>query len=267
MFSPSYVFDQILSVFGNDVGENIFTMITFADSNKPPVLEALKEAKVPYSKSFRFNNSALYSDLKEDKDDDNFNELFWNMGITSFKKFFKELDYVRPKSLSLTQEVLKERENLETNVQGLQDQVRMALMKITELEQEERVLEKYKADIEISKDFEYEIETPEINKTQLEPGTFVTNCINCNATCHFPCRIPKDEDKIGCSAMWNGTCTVCVGACQWNMHCNNGYRIEMTSVKKKKTYDELKKRYNDASEQKSRKEPVRHFLFYGTFLS
>ena len=45
--TQEYIFDSILSIFGNDVSKNIFMMITFADGQRPPVLAAIKEAKIP----------------------------------------------------------------------------------------------------------------------------------------------------------------------------------------------------------------------------
>ena len=246
-------------------------MITFADGQKPPVLEALKAGNIPYKKSFKFNNSALFSENSggegqgdhsdDDDDDDSFNYMFWKMGTTSFKKFFKELHTVKAKSLALTQEVLKERENLEVTVQGVQEQVQMGLMKLSELEQEEHILNKYKAKIETNKNFQYQVDVPHFDKVELEAGEYVTNCLTCHATCHFPCYIPRDEDKAGCAAMSNEYCTICPGKCVWNVHVNNGYRVETSSKKETRTFDKLKKRYTDASEGKSQKETVRKDLW------
>ena len=57
-----YVFDSILSVFGKDVADNIFLMVTFSDGMPPPVLDAVKAANVPFKNQyFKFNNSALFA--------------------------------------------------------------------------------------------------------------------------------------------------------------------------------------------------------------
>ena len=48
-------------MFGDNIKDNIFIMITFADGHEPPVLKTLENAKVPYKTSFIFNNSALFS--------------------------------------------------------------------------------------------------------------------------------------------------------------------------------------------------------------
>ena len=66
-------------------------------------------------------------------------------------------------------------------------------------------------------------------------------------TCHYPCRIAKDEDKWGCGAMnWSeahdkSTCKVCVAHCRWQDHYNNPYRFEIEEVVKIETVDEVLK--------------------------
>ena len=245
-------------------------MITFADGQKPPVLKALEERKIPSQRSFRFNNSALYAESGHPADcsdqgynaidKDAFNKMFWKMGMTNFKEFFSELWKVEPKSLTLTQEVLKERENLEASVQGLEERVRMTLMKIGELEKEQHILEKYQANVEANKNFRYEIKVPKFHQIELEGGKFVTNCLKCKSTCHYPCRIPQDKDKDRCRAMKSGKCTVCDNNCAWNVHVNNSYRIEVTWLTETRTFDNLKQRYADALKQKGQKETVSKFM-------
>ncbi|KAG8013756.1 hypothetical protein GBF38_015881, partial [Nibea albiflora] len=104
-----YVFDSVLSIFGKDVAENIKMLVTFSDGQQPPVLEAINVSGVPCPKNdiglpvhFKFNNSALFADNRSisdracdegsDEDDDNFDEIFWNMGLKSMEKFFTALD-------------------------------------------------------------------------------------------------------------------------------------------------------------------------------
>ena len=84
--TQQYIFDSILSTFGKNIASNIFMMVTFADGNKPPVMDAIKAGNIPFAKSFKFNNSALFTtadsadageddDDDEDQDDENFSEI------------------------------------------------------------------------------------------------------------------------------------------------------------------------------------------------
>lgn len=94
--TQKYIFDSILSIFGDDVAKNIFVMITFADGQPPPVLEAIKEANIPGGgeRFFKFNNSALFAENK-DSGELSLDEMFWKMGLSSFRKFFEEFPKVK----------------------------------------------------------------------------------------------------------------------------------------------------------------------------
>ena len=195
---------------------HIFMMTTFADGQPPPVLKAVEEAGVPYHKAFKFNNSALFAANSANSAID---KMFWEMGKTSFKEFFGELSHTTPKSLTLTKQVLEEREHLEVCVEGLLQQVRAGLSKIDALRQEEQILKKHEAQLRLNQEFTYTIEITKQRKVDLDAGQHVTNCLNCNCTCHYPCFIPKDEEKHSCAAMGvkrhthEAQCTVCPGKC------------------------------------------------------
>eukprot|EP00731_Ephydatia_muelleri_P027174 Em0019g47a len=118
---------------------------TFADNKQPPVYEAVKVANVPYHKAFKFNNSALYS--PNDDRTDLFDSMFWEMGRQSFSTFFAEFVSLKPQSLNLTREVLKERDTLETTLRGLQPQIQLGLSKIDVLNQERCILQRHEAQI------------------------------------------------------------------------------------------------------------------------
>ena len=248
-----YIYDAILSIFGVDIRPNIFLMVTFADGGEPAVLEAVKEAAIPFQKSFKFNNSALFGEDDESEDDESeddgeFRSMFWRMGEKSFGKFFQELLKMQPRSLQLTKEVLEERERLKVSLQGIQQDMHIILSKIDELDQEQHILDQHKADIEANKNFKYTVETPKVRQIDISgQGIHVTNCLKCNFTCHENCAFADDQDKIRCIAMRNGSCTVCTGKCRWDLHKNNPFRFEVSTERETRTYDNLKKRYEAAS--------------------
>ncbi|XP_067463000.1 verrucotoxin subunit beta-like [Thunnus thynnus] len=125
--SQKYVFDSVLSIFGKDVAENIRVLVTFADGQRPPVLEAINASGVPCPKTkdglpahFKFNNSALFAGNKSsaangmdgNDEDEGFNQMFWNMGTQSMKRFFAALNVIDTKSLMMTKEVLRGRQQV-----------------------------------------------------------------------------------------------------------------------------------------------------------
>nr|XP_025035770.1 uncharacterized protein LOC102447044 [Pelodiscus sinensis] len=253
-----YVFDSVLSIFGKDIKDNIQILVTFADGQPAPVLEAIKTADVPCAKDaqgnpvhFKFNNSALFAcNTAADKDSFNFDKMFWDMGAMSMKTFFGALSKLEIRSLTLTQEVLRERKKLEAAVEGLQPQIKAGLVKLEELRKTQEALEQRKDDMEANKDFEYEVEKTVPVQTDISgTGDYISNCQQCHYTCHYPCMIPNDAEKLECAIINSdtGCCTVCPGKCFWNVHFNQKYKWEYTVVKEKQTYAQLKEKYEKAS--------------------
>ena len=256
--TQKYIFDSILSVFGNDVKDNIFIMTTFADGGKQPVMESIDAACIPYKEKFKFNNSTLYSPPSNNK----FDEMFWDMGIQSFKRFFDCLSQVKPVSTILSQEVLDQREKLQTIIVGLQTQIQVGMSKIDLLRQEQKVLEVNKAKIKANEEFTYVVEELKLHEIELEPGDRATNCLKCNFTCHHPCYIANEKGKFyKCAAMKNledenTTCEVCPGECAWQQHRNMPCRLELQRKTVTKQYSDLKERYDKAVEGKTQAESM-----------
>ena len=250
--TQEYIFDSVLSIFGKDVARNIFILVTFADGQKPPVMDAIKKANIPSQKYYKFNNSALFADNTEDLEE-SFDAMFWKMVSRSFKNFFVEFEKSQSVSLQLTQEVLKEREQLQNLIEGLSPQINMGLSKIEEMRQEENILKQHETEIETSKSFTY---TVDINKPYEEnlrgTGRHTTTCLRCNFTCHENCAFANDDDKHRCCAMRNGSCIVCTEHCDWSQHKNLPYIIRYKKETETRTSDDLKLKYEKAVSGKTK---------------
>ena len=195
--TQQYVFDAILSIFGKDVADNIFLMITFGDGMKPPVLDAVKDAGVPNKTFLKFNNSALFASKSAD---DEFDRMFWKMSTKTFDKFFKQFSNAQAQSLQLTREVIQEREALEVTIQGLQPQIKLGLSKIDMLQKERQILKDCEADILTNKDFSRRVKVNKQRMVNHPAGTYTLNCFQCHYTCHDNCPY-SDDDKYKCTAM------------------------------------------------------------------
>ena len=123
--TQQYVFDRMLAMFGKDIKKNILALFTFADGQKPQALSAMIEAGILEDESncFKFNNSALFVANSGEDDEDNFDRMFWKMGINSFEKFFQSLAEMEPKSLVLTYQVLDETAQLRALLIGLGNEI------------------------------------------------------------------------------------------------------------------------------------------------
>lgn len=240
--TQTYIFDAILSIFGKDMGNNIFMMVTFADGQHPPVLTAVKKAKISYQNFFKFNNSALFAPNANC----GFDQMFWQMGKASFEEFFCHFQSAKSVKLEQTNKVLDEREQLEVLVEGLNPQIKEGLAKLEEMRHERMALQEHESQMEHNKDFEFSVPTVKAKQTDLRgTGRHTTTCLYCNFTCHKDCKIADDSRKKECVAIDDdGQCTVCSGKCDWEQHKNQPYLIEYETVYEKRTSEDLKKKYD-----------------------
>ncbi|KAL8164715.1 UNVERIFIED_CONTAM: hypothetical protein K2H54_003145 [Gekko kuhli] len=253
-----YIFDAILSIFGKDIQENIQVLITFADGRAPPVLEAVRASGVPCARDakgvpvhFSFNSSALFSSNIQQAEEDSyrFNQMFWQMGVSSLDRFFRSLGGLEPRSLTMTAEVLRERKELEAVVQGMRPQIKMALMKVEELRKTQSALARHQGDMEANRNFEYELETTVPVKIDISGmGYHITNCQQCHTTCHYPCQVEDHRDKWKCAAMDRSSrrCRVCPGRCRWDVHFNQSYKWDYCVRKETLSYAHLKEKFKRA---------------------
>lgn len=106
--TQKYIFSSIISLFGNDIAENFIPMLTFCDGKEPQILASLLDDESTFKKSIydhikinnpwylQFNNSAIFESNRTGK----LTELFWELGMDSFKLFFTKLNSLSTKSLN-----------------------------------------------------------------------------------------------------------------------------------------------------------------------
>ena len=252
--TQQYVFDQILKLFGKNVADNFLIVSTFADGGEPQVLAALKEAKIPTDYVSKFNNSALFA--RRDGDNGEINQFFWKIAQTGYNSIFKiNIKKMQPKSLTLTQKVLSKRNKLQTTIINLHNNINLGISQLHEIEQHFEIIEKCKRLITDNKDFTAKVKKPVIKKVDLDPRTYVTNCVTCNRTCHDNCSYRDDDEKKHCCAMKSdGNCRYC--GCHWTIHKNMSFKFVTTEVEETITLEELKKAYGDANIEKQNTEQM-----------
>ena len=264
-----YIFDSVLAIFGAVIKENIFVLITFADGQPPPVLDAIAEADIPHKDIFTFNNSALFVDPSISSN----GRLFWKMGKKGFEDFFRCLDAVTTRSLHLTKEVLQIQKQLEHHITRIQKEIMQGTEKQLNM-REERILKQHERDIADNRDFKYKVKEVKVIKVDLPIGVHTTTCLKCNFTCHENCLYADDEHKMLCWAMesnfclscmlkpeiertrckcsTNNHCRICENHCKWDVHKNQSYLIRAQKVIAEKTYEEMKKKYASAKDEKGK---------------
>ncbi|KAI9550855.1 hypothetical protein GHT06_004665 [Daphnia sinensis] len=249
-----YIFDSILSIFGQDIKDNIRLMVTFADNDLPTILDAVKAVGIPLPEDpitglithHKFNSSVFFASNQDENQTNDVNQTYFEIAVESFDKFFADLRNMKPKSLTLTREVLEERRRLEALVEDLQLRTQIKLARIDESEKVKKMLQENQQQMDENKNFDFEVELLVPKSTDISgTGQFTTNCKTCTATCHFPCSQANDTDKHRCSVMDpNGNCRICM--CPWNVHFNQKFRYEMVKEKVQRSSDAMRKQYQGA---------------------
>ena len=241
--TQNYISDMILSIFGQDIQNNVFIMTTFSVGTKPTVVQ---EAKIPYVTYFPFNNSALFVDQRKLP----FLKSFWEMNYFSFEKFFFNFNKVSGVSLKLSKHILEERKQLEIIIQGVQSQINAGLLKMEEIQQELKIIQEKEIDIHSNTSFVYKVSVAKQRQVIVPQSTSVTTCMSCQFTCHVSCGIENESEKWKCSAMSgraedNATCAVCPGRCSWQKHSNGNQIFVMYQLVVTRTSEDLMKKYGN----------------------
>eukprot|EP00466_Bigelowiella_natans_P011983 jgi/Bigna1/43471/e_gw1.79.1.1 len=253
-----YIHNHILSLFARDVSKNIYLLITFCDGKKPPVLKAIKKAKIPYVKDIRLNNSGFFTRFEKDDSDNEVEEdnalttMFWDMGMAAFAKFFKALEDTKSVSLTKTKMVLNDRQRLEERILLINQKINLAVRRLECVEDNFEQIEKHQHKIDENADFIIRVEVPSFKKIDISGrGVHTTTCLVCNYTCHNDCHFSDNNDKKHCCAMDGGFCTVCPGKCSWDRHVNVPYIIQQTTEFKEEPCLSKKQRHDAAKKNRS----------------
>ncbi|GAT96191.1 hypothetical protein conserved [Entamoeba histolytica] len=245
--SQRYVFGNIIDLFGKDVKKNFIAMLTFCDGQTPQVINSLQSKECIFSEIIRyvekpwylkFNNSAIYDDNTEDE----FTQMFWKLGMRNFDDFISKSVTLPRKSLEKSKEVLRKRERIKVQIEGIRISLNNSLSKMNEIEQTSKQLDENREKVKNNENYTFTVDVTKQIKVDLEPEQYVTNCLRCHKTCHYPCYI-KGDMKKGCACIDNDYCNVC--KCHYEQHANESYRFEFVIEKEKRTAKEVFERYNE----------------------
>lgn len=255
-----YILDEILSLFGKDIEKHILLLFTHQEKLNLPkrMLNFIKESFSKYVKnyeyvSFTFNN--CQSEYFDEEDRESY-KTSWNNGVENLSKFFDYVNEINPKSLHMTEGVLRARKQLDASVGNLRDRIRWAELKKQELEQTKTALDKCENYKKEQNNFQCVVDEPykdlvPINASWWHWNKQATRCTVCKENCHYPgCWWVRDLSK--CSVMTEGKCTVCTHKCDHTKHVKDSKIYVIKTRKVTKTNNDLKKKYEkDVGEKRS----------------
>ncbi|XP_059914086.1 uncharacterized protein LOC132462545 isoform X2 [Gadus macrocephalus] len=264
--TQKYVFDSVINIFGKDVAKNIRILVTFYNGTDPLVLKAINEYGVPCLREknglpihFKFNNAdkkipgANNDDENNDNDENegvDMDQIFWDRGTKNMVKFFDALQVIETKSLTLTNEVLRQRSQLEISIENIQIKMELSLAKLDEIKQESQILQTHQSAITANEDFEYDVFVPRpVNVIAKEKSL---NCKNCNVTCHKSCTTAFGACyfcEVFTGHFFEARCKECESKCPVPTHSRDYFYWGSELVKEKRTIKALKEKFQKASKE------------------
>ena len=225
-------------------------MLTFCDGKEPKIVTALEEPGsifdniIPHIKGnlyCKFNNSVIYSEETNDE----FTQMFWKLGMKSFKGFIERLFKIPRKGLTKSKEVLKERQSLENSIKVLSENLQDGLVIMESIRQALEAIQNANLNVNAKK---FTVTTSvTVWKTKNVPvGTYTTTSIKYNRTCHDNCGYGPGKSKADCCAIGsNGYYRNCPGKCHHTMHQNLPIIYYSETKEETVTNKDLEKRYYD----------------------
>ncbi len=251
-----YIISSILSLFGNDIVNNIVFLITHSDGMAPKnVLSAINKVKIPCKRDksgqpvyFLFNNRQAEAQnnegryLRAQRD-------AWESSMADMKEFLQSLDEKNRRSLVLTSDVLIERIQLEALICNLQLRVEEKESKKSEKIQIQEAMKLNKEKIDRYTNFSIRVKKTIKVKVAIESASWknrkATICTVCEENCHeFDCWFVSDPSN--CEVMKKGYCTVCTGKCHHSKHVKENKKYVISTSNVVMQSDELKKGYENA---------------------
>ncbi|XP_036419561.1 uncharacterized protein LOC118803151, partial [Colossoma macropomum] len=251
-----YIFDAILSLFGEDIEENIVFFMTHSDGGPPTnIINAIKKAKIPCRKEngtdpvyFLFNNrQAEQRTTKHQKA----YQFAWELTEESLKDFFTSLKDQNTKSLEKTGRVLTEQIRLKACVSNLQERIEFKELKQEELTQIQEALKENQENIERNENFSFTVTRSHKEKVSIGNASHwdrkATCCSVCQENCHeYDCWCAINP--FLCEVMKDGRCTVCSGKCHYSQHIRENKKYVTKSEKVEIMYTDVIKQYGSTDE-------------------
>uniref|UniRef100_A0A8C2C324 AIG1-type G domain-containing protein n=1 Tax=Cyprinus carpio TaxID=7962 RepID=A0A8C2C324_CYPCA len=174
-----YIISSILSLFGNDIVNNIVFLITHSDGMAPKnVIGAINKAKIPCRRDksgqpvyFLFNNRQAEAQNNESRYRCS-QKGAWENSMEETKQFFQSLDEKKKRSLELTSNVLIERIQLEALICNLQLRVEEKESKKSEKIQIQEAMKQNKEKIDSSTNFSIRVKKTIKVKVAIESASW-----------------------------------------------------------------------------------------------
>lgn len=229
-----YVFSNIQRMFGKEIEDNIFVVVTHYDGGEPVCLPVLQKSNIPCDNMFMFNNSNLFSKFKESA----VNLIIWKDRTENFFKLFESLKSVKQTTVATSAEVMEARLRLEIQLTSLEKTLSEQIQNVANYKKDKEVCTELKTKSHQDV-LTFEYETVESKVVRKFTGRNSINCMNCENTCHANCWVFADSFMWTCKAMEHNKCVVCSCKCELKLHIREKYIYKLEHCRKQIKGDDL----------------------------
>uniref|UniRef100_A0A3B3XG39 Septin-type G domain-containing protein n=1 Tax=Poecilia mexicana TaxID=48701 RepID=A0A3B3XG39_9TELE len=261
-----YIFDSVMSLFGNDMEKNIVALITHSNGRTPKnPLQAIEAANLRCAKNE--NNQPVYFLFNNQQNEDRTDEAEYckvadRISEKGMREFTAFVENSSPQKLKITTEVMNERIRLTACIQNLLERIRLTEQKQTEIKQIHEGLKMHEGEMKGKEADIVTIDETYKDKEPIKGGLKwlifyqgAVTCPVCKENCH----------KDGCTKTWlpefcevmrGGRCTVCSKKCPASVHVKGKWIYVNKTRTVKKTIQQVKL----GCENKTKFENQKHLL-------
>lgn len=245
-----YIFDSVMSLFGNDIEKNIVVLITHSNGRTPKnALQALEAANIKCATNVK--NQPVYFLFNNRQNEDQTDEADYFKGADvlsekGIREFIAFIENNSPQQLKITSEVMNERIRLTACIQNLLERIKLAEQKQTELKQIHEALKTHEEEIKGKKNATVLVDETYIDTESIKGGRNrliffegALTCLVCKENCHYP-GCTKTWLPEFCEVIRGSRCTVCTNKCPASRHVKEKWKYVIKTRKVEKTIQQVK---------------------------
>lgn len=241
--AQTWVFNNILNLFGANIKDIIYPCITFDDGGEAKCLSALTEAGIPYKKHFTFNNSDLFGVTQS--------VTLFHQRRKSMNDFFSKIEDVAPRCLKDSVSVMTKRNEVTIKLASIQDKIRVQVQEVNSIKNMDTFFGRFEKEMKLMANFTYEDSVPTTVRNKSKKNS--VNCDVCKESCHKKCLVPFDIFLPTCEAFTKGNCDICKNKCSKDKHVREAYEYDTVFVKIQRSSEDMKKEFDDYLEMNRKK--------------
>ena len=242
----TYLFNQMISNFGEDAIPHTYLFLTFPSSCDEQV-PSLSQYSYPFNidQVYIVNNSIMFEKETTNKE---ISKVIWDKNVFNFRHFIDKIHSNGGLNLKTsTILILQCKTELGQNCSGFVKKIRELQTNYQEFEQLEKLREQNEKKLKTNENYNYEEKS--LQKVSIPTKRNTVYCKICIHTCHADClEMRKQKPNLKeCEAFDNsGYCQICPKKCHTKNHINHLYIIEEQEITEKKTDEKMKQKFDEA---------------------